>query len=132
MRQYPMSYVNKMAGVMDQVVGKKLRSEILVGCEHLTSKERKEKRADTMKDVMSKMEHLLPEEDIIVIREKCACKPQTFLRVVKKIKKESEDCNDRLHRLQDTGFAGIATKKSKNTLRVEFGTKKCFCGMVLN
>lgn len=130
MDQYPMSYVNKLAKAMDQVVGKKLRSEILVDCEQLTSKDRKERRADAMKSVMTNMEHLLPEEDVIKIREECACKPQKFVSTIKAIKKESIDYNERLKKLQDTGFAGVVIKKSENTLRVEFRTQKCFCGMV--
>ncbi|WP_105614555.1 DUF6144 family protein [Vallitalea okinawensis] len=128
--QYPMVYVNKMAKEMDKVVGEKLRNEILKGCENLTSKDNKEKRADAMKCVMSNMELLLEEKDIIQIREECACKPQKFIKVVNKIKSDTINYNERLKKLQDTGFAGAVTKENENTFRVEFRTNYCFCGMV--
>lgn len=127
---YHMVYINKIAKAMDKIVGKKLRIEILMDCEHLTSKDRKEKRADAMKSVMSKMERLLSDEDIIKIREKCACKPQKFINTVKLIKTNSINNNERLKKLENTGFAGFVTKKSENMLRVEFHSRTCFCGMV--
>ncbi|WP_425449314.1 DUF6144 family protein [Dethiothermospora halolimnae] len=130
MERYPMIYINKMARAMDRVVGKELRTEILTDCEDLKSKDKKEKRGEAMRVVMNKMGDLLSKEEIIRIREECACKPKKFVSMVNTIKKDTDDYTKRLDKLQNTGFAGVITKNVDNMLRVEFKTSKCFCGMV--
>ncbi|MTI71866.1 MAG: hypothetical protein FH751_16580 [Firmicutes bacterium] len=128
--KYKMSYINKLAKNIDKVVGEEIRLKILKGCEDLTAKQKKEKRAEIMKMVTERMDNLLYEKDIIKIREACACKPQKFLKKAKELNREAKNIEDFLYKLQETGYAGNSIRLEKNIIHGKFGIGKCVCGMV--
>jgi hypothetical protein len=128
--KYKMSYINKFAESIDKFAGEEKRKKILQDCESLTSKDGKEKRAEKMKVATERMESLLDESDIILIRESCACKPPKFLKKAKEIYAESKNIDDFLLKLQETGYAGNSIRLENNIIYGKFGAKKCVCGMV--
>ena len=125
-----MSYVKKFAKNIDKIAGKDIRLKILKGCENLTSKMKKEKRAEYMKTAMERMEKLLDEDDIIKIREACACKPRKFLKESKKFYSNSKNMEDFIIKLEKAGYAGRPLVLKNNIVYGRFGIDKCVCGMV--
>lgn len=125
-----MSYIKKLAKNIDKVAGEEIRIKILKDCETLTAKHKKEKRAELMKAITERMENLLDERDIITIRESCACKPPKFLKKAKEIYAESQNIEDFLGNLQETGYAGKSIRLENDVIHGKFGLGKCVCGMV--
>jgi hypothetical protein len=122
-------YLRKLAKNLDEFVGEDIRSKVLEGCETLTAKTSKIKRAEMMKDVMTRMDALIDKDISIKIRENCACKPKAFLKTSIEIFEKYPNIEDFISELQKTHFAG-KFKIEDNIIDCNFGTGKCVCGMV--
>lgn len=127
---YKMFYLNKMAKEVDQVIGEEKRKEVMECCSELTSKKPKWQRAKTMRELMENMEKKLEENQLIEIRERCACKPKKFLSELKKIKKETGDIKERIEIAAQTNFAGKCSIIDDKSYKVIFELKECVCGMI--
>lgn len=122
-------YLRKLAKSLDEFVGEDIRSKVLEGCETITAKTSKIKRAELMKEVMSRMDCLIDKNTAIKIRENCACKPKDFLKTSIGIFEKYPNIEYFLTELQKTHFAG-KFKIENNIIDCNFGTGKCVCGMV--
>lgn len=124
-----MPYLRKFAKNLDAIVGADVRQEVLEGCEAITAKSSKIKRAHMMKEVMDRMEKIMDKDVAIQIRENCACKPKDFLMTSIELYKKYPNINDFINELQKTHFAG-KLKIEKNIIYGTFNMGKCVCGMV--
>ena len=122
-------YLRKLAKNLDEFVGEDIRSKVLEDCETITAKTSKIKRAEMMKEVMTRMDGLIDKDTAIKIRENCACKPKDFLKTSIGLFEKYPNIEDFINELQKTHFAGNF-KIENNIIDCNFGTGKCVCGMV--
>lgn len=122
-------YLRKLAKNLDEFVGEDIRSKVLEGCETITAKTSKIKRAEMMKEVMVRMDEFIDKDTAIKIRENCACKPKNFLKTSIELFEKYPNIEDFINELEKTNFAG-KFKIENNIVSCNFGTGKCVCGMV--
>ena len=122
-------YLRKLAKNLDEFVGEEIRKDVLKGCETITAKTNKVKRAEMMKEVMIRMDKFVDKDVAIKIRENCACKPKIFLKTAINIYKKHPNIEEFTNELQKTNFAG-KLKVEDNIIYCNFSSKKCVCGMV--
>lgn len=122
-------YLRKLAKNLDDFANEDIRNKVLEGCETITAKTSKIKRAEMMMEVMNRMEKYIDKDTAIKIREKCACKPKNFLKISTEILEKHPYIEDYLNELQKTHYAGNL-RIEENIIYCNFGSGKCVCGMV--
>lgn len=134
MKKYEYARIGRLAEQLEAArVDREIIDQIMDGGEDILRKTSAGKKADWMREAMTRMNKLLDIQTRKAVRESCACcLGGKRLKISREIARDNASLEERIKAANEANYVGSLTKMDNGEIRVQFDMQKkapyrCYC-----